>query len=113
MKIRNGFVSNSSSSSFCIFGLMTTQDDLGLDDDVRYEIDLYTEIEKINPEIEFYDDEENIFLGKSWSDIGDKETGKGFKASIKKDIKDIFAKLFPNAKIDNEDFKTHESIYPS
>jgi len=84
MKIRQGFVSNSSTSSFCIYGIKL--------DNYKEEI-----IKKLNLECDYYDDiiaaiqkiDEcnelecfsaycggSHFLGKEWYKIKDDETGK-------------------------------------
>lgn len=83
MKIRNGFVSNSSSSSFLIYG-------------VRDEA-IYNKVE--NGEITFkdkrirthcYSDGCAYYVGVSWDEIMDDETGKQFKETIKKEISDAW-----------------------
>lgn len=91
MKIRNGFVSNSSSSSFLIYGAhlegvdeeSLPQDLLGLES--------------------FYggDYSDGVYLGKSWDSIGDEETGKEFKDGIEKSL----TKILPDQELS---FQTHE-----
>jgi hypothetical protein len=101
VKIRTGFVSNSSSSSFCIYGNCNESGDLkelsknimnkepdkeDLEDDLGC---LWDEIAgKLG--LEYYSDcyNENFYLGKSWYNIGDNETGKEFKDKIKKILGD-------------------------
>ena len=79
MKIRNGFVSNSSSSSFCIYGI-----DVG---DNRADVEAYEDkIKDLNLNLEVHYGEYSKFLGRSWSAIGDDETGKAFKNSIHSDL---------------------------
>jgi len=122
MKIRQGFVSNSSSSSFCIYGIsmdksdmmdalikkgIATEDDLsdGLYeylDDWSFKYDLKQkglsekEIEAKLADRPLADFEyESIcgechYLGISWSNIKDDETGAEFKARIDTKMKEIF-----------------------
>jgi len=100
MKIRNGFVSNSSSSSFLIYGFyfedkksfnkvfeeeikkfLDDGEDSG-DFDVE-EIDWCEPCidgMKIHAPGEWY----NIYVGQSWDSIGDDETGRAFKQKIAK-----------------------------
>jgi hypothetical protein len=105
MKIRLGFVSNSSSSSFLIYGMELDEEEL---------LELAS---KINPEIdpEFYDEDilddvldvlyektdelkldfKNVcgisfYIGKSWDEVKDDETGKQFKESVEKILREEF-----------------------
>lgn len=78
MKIRNGFVSNSSTSSFCIFGIY-------LD---KYEGDEY-ELEKKARELGLemeYPPYGNPAIGRSFSSIKDDETGAQFKQSVRDNL---------------------------
>jgi len=102
MKIRNGFVSNSSSSSFVIYGvcLDTYSDEVKslmekhLTED---EIDLVKDGDEMLSEFldtsglyikEDYECE-CIYIGREWSRIGDDETGKEFKESVKTKIEEF------------------------
>lgn len=100
MKIRNGFVSNSSSSSFCIFGSEYS----GVEDQVRA---ILTERAKDDPdtlsEIENCDEAELVelyikdtelevhygpdgegYIGREYTSIGLDETGREFQESVNK-----------------------------
>lgn len=101
MKIRNGFVSNSSSSSFLIYGCSVSDGikqiintKLNNDNDDDYDSDdMYRNIEKIikNTDLNVFADSEYeyFFIGKSWDEVKDDETGKQFKDSIIESIKSI------------------------
>lgn len=97
MKVRTGFVSNSSSSSFCIYGaaieesefiekVKTMNPELA-DVDCSYEI---TESLETNLDVELPSYFDTAYIGRSWSSIGDEETGKQFKEGVKKEIKRVF-----------------------
>ena len=82
MKIRNGFVSNSSTSSFCIYGAQIKRNIVDED-----------KVTKAGLEVHYGDpnnDDENFNIGRSWCSIKDEETGAQFKASIAKLIKEMF-----------------------
>ena len=120
MKVRNGFVSNSSSSSFCIYG--TSMDLSDLIEKVREsnlipedELDRLEENEELYEIAELvkekiglssYQDYENdsIWFGREWSTIDDDETGKQFKEDIKSKLETF---LGPDVVCDTYD----ETIY--
>ena len=92
MKIRNGFVSNSSSTSFCIFGACI---DVENGEECAYEW-IESVLEKANEKsdtkltfefpIESYDHDE-VFVGVSPNNIGEDETFAQFRERIKQAIK--------------------------
>lgn len=108
MKKRKGFVSNSSVSSFCIFGTILSEESLeeigvklGEDNDILGFISGMIEDKKLNLEVEcpFKDD---YYVGRSWRKVEDDQTGREFKEDIKKQImkligKDVQLKTFEEA----------------
>ena len=75
MKIRNGFVSNSSSSSFCIYGTNIGES--------RDEVNAIEEkIKELGLNLEVHYGEYTRYVGRSWCSIGNDETGKAFRDSI-------------------------------
>lgn len=82
MKIRYGFVSNSSSTSFCIYGKLVSNNEFTEEKKDKIEkIGLYTHYEQ---------DGEGMYVGREFSTIKDNETGKEFKDSTLKLIQEIF-----------------------
>jgi len=113
VKIRFGFVSNSSTTSFCIFGASFTPDDMkqalkilyprpiniptidSLDvDEEDEDFDHYEAMKKISNALGLifsqlgYDCDEYV-LGRNYDSIKDDETGKQFKDSTKEKIEPI------------------------
>jgi len=98
MKIRQGFVSNSSSTSFSIYGIQGDSDDLlalinkNLGTDYTY----LTEVEgSDNPavkQLEFISGDEYGYIGRSWSSINQNETGGQFQASVERNLTVLLGK---------------------
>ena len=112
MKIRTGFVSNSSSTSFCIYGVYLDEDEIKnslvntenmteedivilakikLNDD-NIDEDIYGILETLTNKnnLTFYTSEENeYYIGRDFTSIKDDETGKEFKDSTIKILKSI------------------------
>ena len=78
MKIRLGFVSNSSSASFCIFGLVFEDDEGELCD----KVDKYNKLNNTKLVCESPLECSSSYVGLYWYDIKDNETGKEFKDRI-------------------------------
>ena len=122
MKIRNGFVSNSSTSSFCIYGisiengsedmnvllkkygLLTEEEDESGDNFYEKLDDLTERLEKEGLEVHQYPDA-GTYIGRSWSGVKDNETGKEFKKDVETKLKEIFDGKLP------EDIDTYAEAY--
>jgi hypothetical protein len=105
MKIRQGFVSNSSTSSFLIYGCTVDDDQITemylkkfpekeIDEDEYASELLYELFEskefKGSGLNSWHPDYSDTFVGRSWASIDDNETGKQFKDSVEKQLKELF-----------------------
>jgi len=103
MKVRTGFVSNSSSSSFCIYGAQFSYDEINeiLEEIGKnpknkngYEEDIGAWLEyedpSVFPGLTIYHcyDSEQIYVGREWSYIGEEETGNQFKTNVENKLKE-------------------------
>ena len=86
MKTRKGFVSNSSTTSFCIYGI-------ALEDSKNEKANYKIQDKAREAKLQFiygpeYDD--YIYIGRPWKSIKDDETGAEFKASVERIAKEVF-----------------------
>ena len=93
MKIRQGFVSNSSTTSFLIYGVFVDDEEL---------VDKAWGVDGIQGYSDPYDS--GGWVGASWCSVRDDETGAQFKARVE-------AKLFTELGIKPEDCGTHEQAW--
>ena len=94
MKIRQGFVSNSSSSSFLIYGAEVSNhkeklaEKFGLGE-LENSYELVDTIEgKTGLFVSSGSDGDSLYVGRSWSSVKDEETGLQFKQSVEKKFKE-------------------------
>lgn len=109
MKVRRGFVSNSSSCSFCMFGIEIQAEELnealkvnGLMEETCSEIDDWfynTEgsnfLEKYGliAETPFLYDDGIVYLGRYWKNIPDIQSGLEFKAGVQGTLTKILGEI--------------------
>ena len=110
MKTRLGFVANSSSSSFLIYGVGGSLEDIF--EKIGYTItpdeDRWTVLDKLASDLDlaFYYNSDGEFgaIGKSWSKVSDDQTGRQFKEEVETKIKSV-------AKKDDIQFGTYEDSW--
>lgn len=93
MKIRNGFVSNSSSSSFCIFGLYLddTQRNAVCSDGYELNEDVVAKLKAAGCEgVDIVHGQDSAYIGRSITGMGLDETRRQFEDSIRKAIDLLF-----------------------
>lgn len=104
MKTRNGFVSNSSTSSFCIFGarfgsfpkvegLPPSEEPLEEGEEDEYDLEYRLEkfLEPLGLRI-WSPEDAGYYIGASWPSIKDDETGAQFKDRIKRTLVEVIGK---------------------
>jgi len=118
MKFRSGFVSNSSTSSFCIYGAVVDEHDLLdfriviaatkriLNEDKTLKtkedcLDYFGISEVMSGALEGTglvckqpDGEGEVYIGKPWNRIRDNQTGAEFKAEVSKELERVLGKNF-------------------
>jgi len=122
MKFRMGFVSNSSTTSFCIYGVYVDDAEplmaafakrVGLtepmDEDDFYRQDMQRVVEKQGLKLEVPDVHSDPWdgghwVGVEWKTVGDNETGADFKARVEAVIKGCFPGV-------DFEFDTHDEAW--
>ena len=85
MKTRIGFVSNSSTTSFCIYGIRTEDEKIK---EIIENID-YLKLREFGISTYSHYDEGATFIGRSFHAIRDDETGLEFKNNTKLILKEL------------------------
>ena len=102
MRIRQGFVSNSSSTSFCVFGVAIERDSEGHWEDIEAKADdcdyLTTYCGDPN------DWPRTMYVGIEWDRIDDDETGQQFKDRVAA----LIEQIVPG---EGDNCTTHEESY--
>ena len=84
MKIRHGFVSNSSTTSFCIYGVYV--DAFDFEDEGQEMPSLEYMANKLGLFSIEIPDGNDWYIGREWASIKDDETGRQFKEDTQKKI---------------------------
>lgn len=92
MKVRNGFVSNSSTSSFLIYGTeVTSKLRTLLEEKQGDEVELYELFESEG--LDYYTETEyGDVVGVSFTSLGEDETPRQFKARVNAKLEGVFGK---------------------
>ena len=102
MKIRSGFVSNSSTTSFTIWGMRAEWDDLKDEIKENFEndsqkwynyTDRYTEHEELEIHWDNRSFESIVYMGRSLSRMADDEIYGEFKKKTEKELEKMFKKV--------------------
>lgn len=106
MKVRTGFVSNSSSSSFCIYGIYLETEQLNLIGDGE---NLNDEVEKKLADaglgkvgIVYGQADDYGYLGRDYLDMGQDETRGQFEEGVRKAVALLFPENTPHCGIHEE-----------
>jgi len=83
VKVRIGFVSNSSSESFLLYGIQVEKADIT--EEIEQKIRNADLIIEYAPDLD-----EQRYVGRSWDAILDDETGREFRETIRRNLIEIF-----------------------
>jgi len=113
MKTRKGFISNSSTTSFCIYGISIDPNEIKTILNLPDTEGIYEAIEEEskNKDISLYfidgsEYSDCFYIGQAYSSIEDNETGAQFKQRVKEEVN----KLFDN-QIEENRFGTIEEAW--
>jgi len=83
MKIRKGFVSNSSSTSFMIYGICLGDKNMEEQDEIEEAIE--------GSDLAFHRGQcdDDVYVGRDYSSIKDDETGAQFKQDVEEKLKEL------------------------
>jgi hypothetical protein len=101
MKIREGFISNSSSTSFCIVGINSYNKDVkNKTISLNKEFNCKTDLEENGFSFYSNSDYGMEYLGKSISEMNENETLGQFKESVKKELINAIPELGKDIEVD-------------
>lgn len=87
MKIRQGFVSNSSTTSFVIYGVYVNKGKYNLDMEDEKLFEKMKGLELITERGQ--NDYGGVYIGRNWTSIKDDETGASFKKSVEDSVEKL------------------------
>ena len=119
MKIRKGFVSNSSTSSFLIYGLYLEDEEINKYFGIKSTVDrdeddedTYEAVEKLaeelNMEMHYPEGYDGYYIGRTLQECGDDQTMGDFKKKIRKEFNNK-----SKEKIPEDRFNYYEEAYYS
>ncbi len=110
MKIRNGFVSNSSSSSFCVYGVCIDKErlialfDIDMEEEDCSEDEIDDVLGLADLGLASYTNRFCVYIGCRWDSIMQNETRKQFVASVEAGIKTLVSHNPTIAKLIGTDY---------
>ena len=89
MKVRHGFVSNSSSTSFCIYGAYVDKTE-----DMGWKANLWEAATKLGLHVQLAKDDDGVYVGRKYDTLKDDETGEEFKKDAEKKLRELLGDDF-------------------